>query len=85
MALLRRILLLAALTAAVTMSCFSPARPPCAFSCAEDGLCPAGFSCLDDGVCHRDGDQRTCDIPPQTGAGDGGPNDAPSDTADAAD
>jgi hypothetical protein len=86
MALLKRVLLLAAVTVAVTAtSCFSPTQHPCAFSCAEDGLCPAGFSCLADGVCHRDGDRGTCTIPPQIDAddaGDASANDAGVDAAD---
>ena len=86
MALLTRVLLLAAVALAVTAtSCFSPTQHPCAFSCAEDGLCPAGFSCLADGVCHRDDDQGTCTISPQIDAGDttdASANDAGNDAAD---
>jgi len=86
MALLKRVLLLAAVIAALTTtSCYSPTQRPCAFSCADDGLCPAGFSCLADGVCHRDGDQGTCAIPPQVDAGDAGDaaaNDGQGDAAD---
>jgi hypothetical protein len=89
MALLKRVLLLAAVSATVTTaSCYSPVQRPCAFSCADDGACPAGFSCLADGVCHREGDQGSCTIPPQIDAGAGGDaaaNDAPTDTGDAAD
>jgi hypothetical protein len=63
-AFLRPLLASIAIAAAVA-GCFSPAQPPCAFSCADDGLCPSGYSCQSDGICHRDGDQRTCVIPPQ--------------------
>jgi hypothetical protein len=66
---LKVIVFLAAVVAAGA-GCFSPPQPACAFSCAENGDCPSGYSCADDGVCHREGDQRSCDIPPQTDGGD---------------
>lgn len=87
MALLRRVLALAGLRAAMltltmTASCYSPVQRACAFSCADDGICPAGFSCQADGVCHRDDDQGACNIPPQVDAGDASANDAGIDAAD---
>ena len=80
MALLRALLIPAAIAAAIA-GCFSPPTPPCAFSCAEDGKCPSGYSCQSDGVCHRDDDQRSCDIPSQIDAGDAGNADAGADDA----
>ena len=79
MAVLRIALLLAVAAAA---SCYSPNKPPCAFSCVDDGLCPSGYTCQADGVCHRDDSQGTCDIPSQIDAGDAG-TDGPGDDADA--
>jgi hypothetical protein len=86
-AFLRPLLASIAIAAAVA-GCFSPAQPPCAFSCADDGLCPSGYSCQSDGICHRDGDQRSCDIPPQadasaTDADDASAADTSADAADA--
>jgi|KBSMisStaDraftv2_1062788.scaffolds.fasta_scaffold431549_2 hypothetical protein len=88
MALLIKRLLLASAVFAGAAGCFSPPEPPCAFSCAEDGLCPSGYSCQADGICHRDGDQRSCDIPPQadasaTDADDASAADTSADAADA--
>jgi hypothetical protein len=82
-------LALALLALASLTGCFSPHQPGCAFSCAADGLCPSGYSCGSDGVCHRDDGQGTCDIPPQTDAGedaaeagDDGATDADGSAAD---
>lgn len=43
-------------------SCFNPAQPGCAFSCAGDGLCPSGYTCGGDLICHRNDGQGTCAI-----------------------
>ena len=84
MALLRRALLLLLGTAAVA-SCYSPKRPACAFSCADDGICPSGYSCGTDGVCHRDDGQGTCNIASQVDAGDATGSDALDAGGDAVD
>lgn len=71
MALLIQVARVALLLGVVaTAGCYSPSKPPCAFSCAADGLCPPGYSCQADGVCHRDDSTAVCDIPPQIDAGD---------------
>ena len=65
MAILRSTVVLLAVAVA---GCFSPNRPPCAFSCVDDGICPTGYSCQSDGLCHLDDDQGVCVIPPLTDA-----------------
>lgn len=57
--------------AALTTGCFSPAKPPCAFSCqSESHACPASYTCGSDGICHRDdADAAICGLSP---AADGG-------------
>lgn len=73
---LARTLRLALLLSIVPLaSCFNPAQPACAFSCAGDGLCPSGYACGSDLLCHRNDGQGTCAI--QTDA-------APKDAGDAA-
>lgn len=52
-------------------SCFNPAQPGCAFSCAGDHLCPTNYSCGSDLVCHRNDGQGVCTI-----TSDAAPNDA---------
>jgi hypothetical protein len=76
------LLRLALLLGVAAAGCYSPAQPPCAFSCAADGVCPSGYSCAADGVCHRDDGQGTCDIPSQIDAGGDGAPDATGDTTD---
>jgi hypothetical protein len=61
MAVLRRILLAAALSLSLA-GCFNPQQPPCGFSCAGDGLCPSGYSCGADRLCHRDDGQGICEV-----------------------
>jgi hypothetical protein len=69
----RLALLLAVALLPVTLtSCFNPAQPGCAFSCAGDRLCPSGYTCGGDLLCHRDDGQGICAI--QTDA-------APTDAA----
>jgi len=83
MALLTHVARIALLLGVVTAAgCYSPLKPPCAFSCADDGLCPSGYSCQADGVCHRDDSEAVCDIPPQIDAGDAGADDAADSSAD---
>ena len=65
--------------------CFSPPRPPCAFSCVDDGLCPAGYSCAADGVCHRDDGASTCNIPSQVDAAQDAASRDAGDAGDAQD
>jgi hypothetical protein len=80
MVFLRVVVFLAAVVAAGA-GCFSPSQPPCAFSCAADGDCPSGYTCEADGVCHHEGDQGTCNIPPQNDAAqDTGSDDAGADS-----
>jgi hypothetical protein len=43
-------------------SCFNPAQPGCAFSCAGDHLCPSGYTCGSDLICHRSDGQGVCSI-----------------------
>jgi hypothetical protein len=73
-----------ALLLAAAAGCFSPNRPPCAFSCVDDGICPSGYSCQSDGICHRDDGQGVCVIPPLIDAGQDA-TDAGSDDAAPAD
>ena len=68
MAVLRTARCLVFLLLGAAAGCFSPPKPPCVFSCADDGLCPAGYSCAADGVCHRDDGASTCNIPSQVDA-----------------
>jgi hypothetical protein len=57
-------------------SCFNPAQPGCAFSCAGDGLCPSGYSCGSDLLCHRNDGQGTCAIQTDAAPRDAAPKDA---------
>ncbi|HEY4394217.1 MAG TPA: hypothetical protein VGP64_09155 [Polyangia bacterium] len=77
-----RALRLALLLGSVPLaSCFNPAQPACAFSCAGDGLCPSGYTCGGDLICHRtDGQGGACPI--QT---DAAPKDATATDATATD
>jgi hypothetical protein len=55
--------LLAALAAlpATTTGCFNPAKPACAFSCAEaPKTCPAGYLCGGDNFCHDPSSTAIC-------------------------
>jgi hypothetical protein len=63
-------------------SCFNPAQPGCAFSCAGDHLCPSGYSCGSDLICHRSDGQGVCAITGDAAASDAAPTDAaPKDAA----
>jgi hypothetical protein len=68
--LLAAVALVLGLGAVATPACFSPQRPPCAFSCARDQACPADYSCGGDGFCHRvDGvGAGACQLTPPDGA-----------------
>ena len=72
----RRWLLRLALTGASAAfgGCFSPATPPCAFTCISAGnLCPDEYTCGADGLCHRDGAQDMCGLrSPYEGQGGAG-------------
>jgi len=56
-----RCLVLGAMAAAMA-SCFSPSRPPCAFTCVTTPECPDGYACGTDGLCHRNGATDTCNL-----------------------
>jgi hypothetical protein len=63
-------------------SCFNPAQPACAFSCAGDHLCPSGYSCGSDLICHRDDGQGACAITSDAAPTDAAQTDAaPTDSA----
>src|SRR5512146_2961342 len=63
-------------------SCFNPAQPGCAFSCAGDHLCPSGYTCGSALVCHRNDGQGVCAITSDAAPSDAAPSDAaPSDAA----
>jgi hypothetical protein len=76
------LLLAVALLPVALASCFNPARPGCAFSCAGDGLCPSGYTCGGDLLCHRNDGQGICAIPTDAAPTDAAPTDATqTDTA----
>jgi hypothetical protein len=70
-----------ALSAVLSVACFSPRQPACAFSCVSDGRCPTGYSCESDGLCHRDDGVGICILPSQTDAAQDGADDAGNDSA----
>lgn len=70
-----------ALLASGAAGCFSPAEPPCAFSCLDPSRrCPESYTCGTDGICHREGATTQCVLTPPADAAlpdrDGG-GDAP--------
>ena len=67
------LLALVAATAALA-ACFSPGKPPCAFTCiSASRLCPDDYTCGADGLCHRDGAEDVCGLTAPYGeAGAGG-------------
>jgi hypothetical protein len=76
------LLLAAALAPLAIASCFNPAQPGCAFSCAGDGLCPSGYTCGGDLLCHRNDGQGVCAIQTDAARTDAAPTDAaPTDAA----
>ena len=64
---------LAAFIAPAGAGCFSPTFERCAVTCGTGGDCPGDQVCLDDNKCHASEGEQLCG----SGAGDGGPIDAP--------